>query len=282
MSNVDCLIVSTGRAASTAIYRYLGLAGNLSLPFNKEPHFWCDIDMYSGLYDALRELSIRNLSSYYQLYSKSKIVIDASVGYFFCLEQVIENMRSAEQMPKVIFLYREPVSRARSLFNELKKKKLVTSKCIEDDICKRKEQGLWWEHYYDNVLYMDNFEMMKSYFDEILSINYEFFSLNQEATLHAIFKFIEIEPVKLKSINLKPLNSSVEAIAISRLQIFSKLSKYMPHNLKNGIKTIIGRKLISDQNILARDISSYLPNSIAQYKTFRNHVNYKDVLCLKK
>ena len=53
MRKLDCLIISTARAASTAVYQYLNVRGNLGLPINKEPHHWCDVKSYPGRYELL-------------------------------------------------------------------------------------------------------------------------------------------------------------------------------------------------------------------------------------
>jgi len=282
MREIDCLIISTGRAASTAIYKYLGVVGELNLPWNKEPHFWCDIEKHGDLYDLLCEINIRDDAAYSQLYSNSELVVDASVGYFFYIEEVIRKLSEYGQKPKVIFLYREPVSRAESLFNELKKKDTANSANVSDDIKIKKEEGLWWESYYDNVDYFDAFVKMEDYFNEIIAINYDYFSKNQKKVISLLSSFLKVDAVQLDSLELVPINSSKDAVVISKFRFVREFVKFLPKPIKNYIKSIIGERLLKSQKLIQDDLTSYLSNSIAQYQAFRKHIEYKDILCTKK
>ena len=150
-----CLIVSTGRAASTSIYRYLDFAGRLNLPKLKEPHFLCDVTSYEGLNRDISSIYISDKLHYQSLYKHSKLILDASCGYFFSLDNVISNIKALDlaKKPKVIFLYREPISRALSWYNERVKRNLTQADSPITDILSCPHPGLWWENYYDNVLY---------------------------------------------------------------------------------------------------------------------------------
>jgi hypothetical protein len=283
---LDFLIISTGRAASTAIYKYISELACFHLPWNKEPHYWCDIDKYEGIYPLLREINISNEADYWSLYSKSNCVTDASVGYFFYLEEVINNLAQSNQMPKVIFLYREPISRAGSFFNELKKKNITHNGCIEEDIVIHKRAGLWWEYYYDNVEYYNGFLEMQSYFHEILAINYDYFAQNQFLVLQRIMDFINKGGVDLDGIYLPPVNTSQEAIMHIKTGAIKNLRFLFPKRLNIIIKSAMKHVIRSRQDKTNKnyniDIRLYLKNSLSQYERFRQYINMEDVLWLKK
>ena len=230
---------------------------------------------------SLKNLHIESTEEYHELYSRSNLHIDASVGYFFCIDNVIENLRKNGERPKVVFLYREPNARAISLFNELRKKELTDSSNFMDDISKRKEDGFWWEYYYDNVLYYDNFVKIKSYFNQILSVNYDYFSRNQKEVLKSILDYLEVNDSQLDLLDLSPVNSSGDAIFRSKFKRLGKVERIVPKPVKIAIKRTLGHILYSLQTVKDTNLSQYLAKSVSQYEAFRNYINHEDMLCLK-
>ncbi len=189
-------------------------------------------------------------------------------------------------MPKVILLYREPVSRSRSFFYEKKKKNMTKFNCVEDDMKSPRQEGLWWEYYYDNIDYFDNYIALESYFTEILAINYHYFSRNQLKVMGEILKFINIDKRNFDGIELEPVNSSKEAILTSKMHKFRIFRSYLP----GPIEKVIGkatRKALRyctkvETNDLAADIRPYLQNSLSQYEKFRDYIKHEDVVWLRK
>jgi len=283
---VDCLIISIGRSASTAIYKYLNDACVLNLPANKEPHHWCDIEKFDGRYDLLNELYIKDQEAYFAMYSASKKVIDASVGYFFDIEEVIGKLKAAKQKPKVLFLYRDPISRAISLFNELKKKELTTSQSIDQEILIKRNPGLWWENYFDNVLYLDYFKCMESYFDDLMIVDYNAFASNPSKAFSQIADFIGVPIVN--AINYSPVNSSLEAKFSADFRRVKEILKVFRFNLlPSGIKDGLNRYVLTsfykkDKRRVYDNLEISLSNSIDQYNGFKRYIKEKDVLCLKR
>ena len=94
----NLFIISTGRAASTSLYNFLNEFYDLNLPDNKEPHFFLDLQKFKKKPEILNYLSVYKLSSYNKLYSKSKIIVDASVGYFFYVDEFIKKFKSLKKM----------------------------------------------------------------------------------------------------------------------------------------------------------------------------------------
>ena len=281
MRKVDCLIVSTARAASTSMYHYLNDIGGLCLPANKEPHFWCDVEKYSGRYSLLDELYIGETSRYEELYRESKIVVDASVGYFFYIDDVISKLREFRQKPKALFLYREPTSRAASLFNELRRKGIEEETTLEKALtaAKNRSPGRWWEHYYDNVQYDRVFESMCNYFDEILAVNLDAIQTSPEETVGGVLRFLEIAPVR--TIEYLPMNTSNGAILSMKLKRLRRISPFIPRGLKTTIRHFLSRFSRSGdtrgKENASGDVSEMLSMSVASYKKFRSAVQEKDI-----
>lgn len=281
-SKVNCLILSTGRAGSTAIYRYINEAGDLNLPINKEPHFLCDVNSFEGLYDGLVKMCVTNEKDYFDMYSNSEIILDASVGYYFSLDEVIKKLKTLKIIPKIILLYREPVSRAWSLYNELRKKQLTKELSVMDDIQKQRPGGLWWERYYDNVYYYNFFKIIDGYFKNILMINYDSFANDPKKILNIIFDFLKIK--KKKDIDCCPINSSAEALlSQSKLLRPLKIMKYcFPASLWLPLKRKASLLMYTQKNTNENEIAEFLPNSIEQYKMFREYIGFNNCFFVER
>jgi len=284
MSKIDCLLISTGRAASTAIYRYLSIAGDLNLPKNKEPHYWCDVREHQGLYPALLRIYTEDTDAYWDLYADAKLKLDASCGYFFYIDEVIEKLRAQKQEPQVIFLYREPVRRAASFFNELKKKDLTSAETFEQDLARSRGDGLWWEYYYDNVRYDQCFCKMQDYFKHIIAVNYDHFAQDQKAVLKALLRFLDMPTDRVDHLQLEPINSSQQALAKiyeRKHPILRSVGKRLPSPMKRLIRSGLGSYLggrHNDAQTGVQQIEAYLPNSLAEYNRFRERIGYQDLV----
>ena len=287
---IDCIIFSTGRSASTALYRYLDLAGNLSLPSQKEPHYWCDIPSQTGLYDLIWQIYVGDEESYWRLYSESKISLDASCAYFFYLDDVIAKLKKRTRSPektKVVFLYREPVSRALSWYNERKKKHLTDAENVLCDMMSVPAPGLWWEHYYDNVMYDAGFSKLQQNFDDILAVNYDYFALQPRAVVAELLGFLGLEPSSLDLLTFDPVNSSQEALVrsgVARLPFSRSVGRRLPPSFKKWISSQLirtyGLRLKKKQRAKyagAIDIKSSLQISLAEYERFRDRIGHQDL-----
>ncbi len=277
---LTCLIISTGRSGSTAIYSYINEIANLNLPDKKEPHYWCDIYRFDGLYDGLKDIYVSDESEYYNLYVNSALAIDASVGYFFCIEEVIENLKKKNLKPKVIFLYREPFGRTLSHYNKLIGKGMIKDVKIIDEIKLERKKGLWWEWYYDNVNYFNSFKSIEGYFDNILTINYDFFSENTDLVMSRILSFLDIK--KQKTIEYKPINTSSEAILTSRIRSFSFIKQILPKDFIVRLKKNLLKNLQIKNKNIDFVFDPYIKKSLEQYFLFREYIKFQDIICLKK
>lgn len=282
LSERDCFVFSTGRSASTAIYKYLNAAGSLGLPSLKEPHYWCDILNYEGTYDLIKSIYIEKDADYWNLYSKSKFILDASCGYFFYLDDVIQKLALSRQSPRAIFLYREPLSRAESWFNERKKKELTDAADVLEDMTRKVNPDLWWEHYYDNVFYHSGYKKLQANFDQVLSINYHYFAKHPKEVISILFDYIEVKPTGLSSLDFAPINSSQEAKAITFLHEYpwlKRLVRLLPGSVKQQLwRQYLGR--ISSAKIdtcKKNKIKELLPVSMIEYTKFREYIKCQDI-----
>ncbi len=277
--NIDALIVSTGRAGSTSLYNYLGEAAIPGLPQNKEPHFWCDIRKYGNIGNLLSKIYVDKYDDYFDLYRDSKIVLDASVGYFFCLDEVLKRLKHSGQSPKIIYLYREPVSRARSLYYEELKKGEELKEDLIEEISLEKDPGLWWENYYDNVAYSEVFSNLKKTGWDMICINQMYFKQNTGSVLSAVIEFLGLTKVAdYSSLNL---NSSAEAATYIRFPYLGRLlgSKLPGFKvLRRILPKIIGESIKYNASPgWRRLVEKNLPFSIQEFNKFRLLIQEKDI-----
>ena len=228
-------IISTGRAGSTAIYNYINKMCDLKLPKNKEPHYWINLEKYKNKTGPILDCYVSNLDEYKKLYDKSKIVIDASVGYFFYIDEFINRIKKASIEPKIIFLYREPIGRAYSLFQNFKNLNITKTLKIEEEIVIKWEPGSWWARDYDNVFYYDVYKKLKYNFKDILIMNFDEFKENTNNSVHKIIKFIGFDIVK--KITYEPLNASSDILLKNFfLSFVNNFLKFFPNFFKKMLR----------------------------------------------
>jgi len=270
---IDCLILSTGRSASTSIYHYIDQRAKLALPWNKEPHTLIRLQRYPNRSQLADEIHVSDINAFEALYANSKLMIDASVGYFFYIQDLIATLRDLKQVPKVVFLYREPVSRAASLFNELRKKRFEESPSLVDALSRQKPENLWWENYYDNVPYFDNYCLMQSYFKDILSISYSDISTQPLVVVDRILAFLGTQAIA--DLDYSRYNSSAEATALAWGQRLPHLKKLLPPAAKRALINLYSR-LHVPRSYANQNIEKYLSYSMQQYRLFKAHISPSD------
>ena len=270
-------IISTGRAGSNAIYSYLNKMCDLNLPNNNAPHYWIDVEKYHNKAGAILDCYVADYQKYMSLYINSKIALDASVGYFFYIDEFLENLKKKSIEPKIIFLYREPIGRTISHFNQLKKKKMTKFSSIYKELNIKWDKGTWCERCYDNIFYYDVFKKINKNFKDVLLINFKDFKNNPHDELKKIINFLEFQ--QIKSIDYWPINASSD-IYLNKLTDF-KISKYVSMLMNSEIKKK-SKKLVSyffyyfnklfKKKISQKFLENKLKNSMCQYKQFLDYL----------
>lgn len=194
---VDCVIFSTGRAASTSIYRYLDEMCVLSLPANKEPHYWLEDALdYKRIPEVLKEVYVADPRNYARLYQGARLSVDASVGYYHYAEKVAARIRDSSNVPKIIMLVREPMAWARSLHMENLYQGLEHQQSLENCLAEdRTDPDLWWQLRYRDIRYREVYETLTATFPEVMLINYDDFRIDVDGMMRAICRFLDLDVV---------------------------------------------------------------------------------------
>jgi hypothetical protein len=288
MQNV--FIISTGRSASSAMYQHLNKLYNLQLPKNKEPHYYLNLHSFKNKPKILSQLYIGNKKNYRRLYKKSKISVDASVGYFFNIDSFLERTKKISKNSKVIFLYREPIERAKSLFlkqyitgyeNSTNFKKSFSRK-------KLKKNHHWWQFYYNNVKYHENFLKLKKNFKEILVINFDSYPFFLSKIDEIMKDFLKLNILDEEKFDLKKINTSTLESVIN----YSNFKKFFKK--KNKINKIFFlfsffmknlRVYFLRKKIHKKNLKKYFLDSLLQYKKLNFYLKkykiYKGIYIVK-
>jgi len=247
------------------------------LPWNKEPHYWCDIRRFEGRYRFLDSLYVSGDREYERLYAQSCRLIDASVGYFFCIDDVIERLEMASQRPSVVFLYREPSSRAQSLFFELKKKGLESAPDLSSALARAavRHSGLWWENYYDNVKYDDVLQKLGRTFSKVLAVDYSAFNEMTAQVIDTVATFLEIPRVAAP--DLTPVNTSIDAQFATRLGRLRGLGRFLPSGPRTSLKKLLLQRAPLPKYVAPSDL---LSESMNQYAALMRRVGGSRVALL--
>lgn len=264
------LIISTGRAGSTTVYNYLNQRKDLKLPKNKEPHHFVNIKKYKGLYELINKIYISNKEEYLSLYCDSHVIMDASVGYFFYIEEVVKKIKDYKLNPKVIFLYREPVSRLNSLFSEIRKKKIINCE-MKNFLDTEYDSNFWWEYHKDNVFYFDVFNCLKDNFDDMISIDYKLLDTKPRMFFKIIDDFVKIE--NRSKVSFVYENSRLENYLFKLIKInFRGKSYLIKFILKNNFLRKISSFFLIEKSKPVGNL--YIKRSLMQYnelnKKFKN------------
>jgi hypothetical protein len=184
----------------------------LQLPRNKEPHYWLDgARRFRKAPAMLERIQVQDRKSYEALYARSRLSLDASVGYYHYADSVIEKLKSANVQPKIVMLVREPLSWARSLHIENLYQGLETDpdlgRCLSQD---RSDQSLWWQLRYRDIRYLEVYEKLADAFREVMLVDYRDFERSSDLTMRRVCDFLGLKVVA---------NLSTERHHDSRLRI---------------------------------------------------------------
>jgi hypothetical protein len=275
----DLFIISTARSGSSAVYSYLNQIYNNQISLkNKEPHFFLKLNKYKNRPSEIKKYYIDNKKKYLEIFKGDKLSIDASVGYFFEIDEFIKNVKKnfKKKKPKIIFLFREPNSRAKSLYL----KKIITEKensnsKFEKLLKKKYQKNSWWLNYYDNVYYYKNFLKLKDYFSNILIIDYKQVK-NINKKLGIIENFLKKKVNKKnRKLKLKKLNQSKVPFIFNIKSFYNFLNNdkkiyKIIKILKYYFNLLKFRKIFSE--IYNIEMQDYLKISNKEFKYFINFI----------
>lgn len=280
----DLFIISTARSGSSSLYTFLDKIYNKKTTFNnKEPHFFLKLKNYKKKPKLLKKIYINDMQKYKDLFKSKNLSIDASVGYFFEIDEFLKNIKKIKvnKKSKIIFLFREPFGRAKSLYlkniaigNENYNTQFVSL------LKKKIKKNYWWTNYYDNVFYYSSFLKLKNFFSEILIIDHAQIK-KLDNKLNIIEEFLEKKinldnkKIKIEKLNKAKLDNVINFKNFNNF-LFTDKKIYKFKNFLNYYSKFLKQRKLYNQ-VINQDIKNCLNISKIEFKKFINEIKKNKV-----
>ena len=201
----NLIIVGAPKCGTTSLFNYLGQHPNIILSKIKEPHFL--VHEKIGI-TRLKSL-ITNYDEYKSLFEKNlniKYKIEASALYLLYVDEFIKNAKKyLEEDVKIIVCVRNPVERAYSAYNHVKRYNVYEKLSFEEALrleSTRFESDLRISpaaKYFEIGLYYKKIKKILDNFKFVKVIVYEDFISNPKETLRECMSFLNINNFNFKT-----------------------------------------------------------------------------------
>jgi hypothetical protein len=225
------------------------------------------------MYPLLESILVEDRRAYEALYADSRLMIDASVGYFFYIDEVVSRLQAEGERPKVVVLFREPLGRAASFFNELRKKGMDSAPTLEESLRRERPPHLWWEYYYDNVPYAELWRKVQGTLGDVMAVNYDAFAKDPAQVTGQIAEFVGVP--RRAAVDYRPMNSSAAAVVSRYANAAPWASKILPRPFKRAVIQTIHRLRRSAPD--GSELEEFFPYSLSQYSEFTSLIGGKDI-----
>lgn len=275
MRKPNLLIVGAAKSGTTYLYDILKNHPDIFFPDIKEPKFFTS-EHYTGrlggpLDHRYTQSVVKSWPSYLALFQNSlestRIIAEASADYLYYYKTSIPNIIQRLGNPKIIIVIRNPVDRAFSAYNHLKRdirEKLSFKEALaaEDNRIKENYEFLW--HYKKAGLYSNSVNQFCTEFTDVKVIIFEELIKNQSIILKEIYDFLEVDfhPImKMSKSNasgnrkhpyLYTLKETIKRIGIGPIKLPKRVSAYI-----NRIE-----KAEPIDNSLKRELNAYYEEDI--------------------
>jgi hypothetical protein len=250
------IVAGTAKAGTTTLYEHLIKSKEVFPLKLKEPSFFSFTTLnnhpQSGKGDLNKEKNTpKTFNEYKNLYAKSKgfkAVGDFSPDYLYYHKESIPQIKAfLGEDVKIILILRNPVHRAISAYKHMRRD-LREHMSFEDALAFEKERivknyAMIWHYknagfYYEGVKdFMENFKNVKVLiFDDFIRNNNKF--------IYEIYSFLEVEPIKINTLNQKHNSTYVpKSILFQKLITWDNpIKKFVERKLPNSVKNFIKRK----------------------------------------
>lgn len=236
----DFFVVGAQKAGTSTLHQWLEQSKEVALPWSKETHFFRDADKYAKGVDWYRQ-------QFKTLNEQTKIIGEIDPEYMYFAE-CDERIRQLTVAPKLIFVLRDPIARARSHY-QMSVRRGYEPLSFCDALVAEKARLAGGERfskihhsYLDRGLYAKQIERMRTTFpnSEILILRFEDLYGSQEAAMSSLKKigrFIGISDVGLVvDVAVRENPASTPRFTFVRDLIYgkSKLKKFLGKLLPAG------------------------------------------------
>lgn len=203
------MIAGAAKSGTTTLCKYLDLHEQVFIPEKKEPKFFLSqhyLDKLNGpdkktVVDSI----VKNFDEYCGLFpddNNLKALGEGSVDNLYFHKESIPLIKEYLGETKIIIILRNPVIRAFSAYKHLVRNGLETETFersieLEEERIRSSYMPLW--HLKNAGLYYGQVKAFKEHFKQVHIIIFEAFSKNTQKIMDDTFRFLEVEPIQIKS-----------------------------------------------------------------------------------
>lgn len=198
--HIDFIIGGAQKAGTTAIDHYLRKHPDIGMADIKEVHFFDDDEKFNS-----NRVDYSEYHKHFIFNDKNKILGEVTPIYLYW-EGCCERIKAYNSEIKLIFILRNPITRAFSHWNmeyDRKLDNLGFSEAIRQEKS-RISDSPGNQHrvvsYIDRGKYANQIKRYKTHFsdDQLLFIKYEDYLLNQQESLNKVFRFLNVDASKFE------------------------------------------------------------------------------------
>lgn len=273
----DFYVLGAAKCGTTSLAYYLSQVPSIYMPPIKEPHFFdSDEEFHRGVEYYW--------NSYFGRSAVGKACGDATPEYFHSGHVAAERMRNAyswNSPPKFILIFREPVARAYSHYNHMKRLGREVREfraAMMDDIASygKKHDRSIWNHYYSDGLYSHQLQIWHKYFspEQFIYLLMEDLNESPYESIGRILEFLNINPachdikLEMKNMASKPrcnrLMSFITNPSILKEPVKRVLPKRMRRSVAEGLIRMNLTRDVPEQidDDIRREITNFYANDL--------------------
>ena len=283
----NLLIVGAAKSGTTSLHHYLNQHPDIFMSSLKEPHFLINKEIGEKRIPN----GIINIEDYIQLfkgYSRTKYRGESSVMYLLFPEITIANIKKyLSDEVKIIIMLRNPVDRAYSGYQHVKRYNIMESLSFKDAL--EKSENRYFKNknmtpasrYLELGMYYDQVKEFSEAFTNIHVIIYDAYKSDFNSELQKVFKFLEIDSVVIDAEEKYMIggwqwkNEWLKHLMIKKNLFKSILKLLVPFKkLRKSIRALLKNKNTIKVDDIDPDVESWLKeyykDDVAKLSKFLN------------
>tara|TARA_B110000908_G_scaffold170891_1_gene231828 strand:+ start:482 stop:1369 length:888 start_codon:yes stop_codon:yes gene_type:complete len=205
MALPNLLIVGAAKSGTTSLHNYLNQHPDIFMCSPKEPHFLINKEIGEQRIPN----GVHSLEDYKSLFlgeSERKYRGESSVMYLSFPEFVISNIKQyLSDDVKIIIMLRDPVDRAYSGYQHVKRYNVMESLSFEDAL--KQSEGRYHNtsnmtpasKYLELGMYYKQVKMFFEAFNNVHLIIYDDYNHSFKEEINKVFHFLDLEPIKINT-----------------------------------------------------------------------------------
>ena len=263
MALPNLLIVGAAKSGTTSLHNYLNQHPDVFMCFPKEPHFLINKEIGEQRISK----GVLNLEDYKSLFegkSGKRYRGESSVMYLSFPEITIKNIKKyLSEEVKIIIMLRNPVKRAYSGYQHVKRYNMMENLSFEDalELAENRYQETHNMTPASRYLLLGNYyNQVKSYqqqFDDVHVVIYDDYKANLNEELNKVFDFLTIRRITVNTEQRHMVggwewkNESIKKIMMQKNPIKTMLKYIIPFK---GLRKFIRLKLQKENTKLVKNI----------------------------